>query len=133
MPRCLLPLLLLPVLLLPSAAFAETTYTCPAQYSARDEGARTVANTNLSQKTIVVSMDLFTTAADGWSAEADMSTLFSCEVLGFVVDQGSRVLLTCTCAAPKVNGVSPIQTSTTLIVAAGSQCSYSGNLQFTCE
>ncbi len=127
------PLLLLPVLLLPSAAFAETTSTCPAQYSARDVGARTIVNTSLGQTSIVVSLDLFTEGADGWSAEANMSTLFSCEVLGFVVDQGSRGLLTCTGEAPQPNGVSPIQTSTTLIVAAGSQCSYSGNLQFTCE
>ncbi len=115
--------------------FPATTYSCPNQFTSHDAGADTIVNTNLTTKTAIVTMNLFTgTDTADWSYTADMSTPYDCDVVGTVVDQGSRVLLSCNCIAAKAaNGISPIQTATTLIVSAGSQCSYNGNLQFTCQ
>lgn len=128
---CLSALLILA--LSTSAAIAETTYTCPSQYTAHDDEHDTMVITDLTKKYITVSMNLFTTLANDWSADADMSNVWSCQPFGYPVDQGSRVILVCACNAPEVNGVSPVQTSVNLIVAAGSQCTYGGNLTFTCQ
>jgi hypothetical protein len=129
-------LILLTLLTLPvhRTALAETTYTCPSTFSTRDESLDTIINTNLSARNIVISMDIFTEGPGEWASTAGASTIYDCEVAGIVTDQGSRVLLSCNCIAPRdKNGISPIHTSITLIVPAGSQCSYGGNLQFSCE
>lgn len=115
------------------AGLAQTTYTCPGTFLSHDADYDTTVYTDLNNKYITVSMNLFTNTTSGWSYTADMSNVWPCQVFGFVVDQGARVLLQCACVAPEQNGLSPIQTATTYIVAGGGQCSYQGDLTFSCQ